>query len=66
MIYMKNYRELIRSKRKQMGLSQAELAERVHITQPYIYEIESGRKTPSVEILFAICEELDIKLFPDE
>lgn len=66
MIYMKNYRELIRSKRKQLGLSQAELAERVHITQPYIYEIESGRKTPSVEILFAICEELDIKLFPDE
>lgn len=63
---MKNYRELIRSKRKQLGLSQAELAERVHITQPYIYEIESGRKTPSVEILFAICEELDIKLFPDE
>lgn len=63
---MNNYRELIRAKRKKLGISQTKLAERVHITQPYLYEIESGRKTPSVDLLIALCEALDIKLFPDE
>ena len=29
-------------------------------------EIEKGRKTPSLEVFFRICDALDIRLFPDE
>ncbi len=63
---MKNYREIIKNRRKSYGISQNQLAKMVGITQPFVNEIESGRKSPSVEILIKICEVLDIKLFPDE
>ncbi|MCL2883965.1 MAG: helix-turn-helix domain-containing protein [Oscillospiraceae bacterium] len=60
-----DYRQLIREKRLDMGLSQYELAKLVGITQPFMHEIESGRKSPSVEVLIKICKELDIVMFPD-
>ena len=58
-----NYREMIRKKRIERGLSQNKLAKLVGITQPFMNEIESGRKSPSVEVLIRICEELDITMF---
>ncbi len=63
---MVDYRQVIRTKRMQKGLSQAKLAEMVGSAQAYIYQIESGRKTPSLDLFFAICEALDIRVFPDE
>ena len=39
-----DYRTLIREKRKEKGLSQERLAKLVQVSQPFIAEIESGRK----------------------
>ena len=58
-----DYRTLIREKRKEKGLSQDRLAKLVQGSQPFIAEIESGRKKPSVDVLMRICAVLDISLF---
>ena len=58
-----DYRTLIREKRKEKGLSQERLAKLVQLSQPFIAEIESGRKKPSVDVLMRICAVLDISLF---
>ena len=58
-----DYRTLIREKRKEKGLSQERLAKLVQVSQPFIAEIESGRKKPSVDVLIRICAVLDISLF---
>ena len=58
-----DYRTLIREKRKEKGLSQERLAQLVQVSQPFIAEIESGRKKPSVDVLMRICAVLDISLF---
>ncbi len=58
-----DYRTLIRDKRKEKGLSQERLAKLVQVSQPFIAEIESGRKKPSVDVLMRICAVLDISLF---
>ena len=58
-----DYRTLIREKRKEKGLSQERLAKLVQVSQPFMAEIESGRKKPSVDVLMRICAVLDISLF---
>ena len=58
-----DYRTLIREKRKEKGLSQERLAKLVQVSQPFIAEIESGRKKPSVDVLMRICAVLNISLF---
>ncbi len=63
---MQDYRKIIKAKREKLGLSQYKLAKLVDITQPFMNEIEKGRKSPSIEVFFRICEVLDIKIFPDE
>lgn len=63
---MSNYREIIRKKRIALNISQNKLSKLVGITQAFMNEIESGRKSPSIEVLIKICEELGIKMFPDE
>jgi len=63
---MVNYRDIIKRKRIELGLSQNELAKLVGITQPFMNEIESGRKKPSIEVLFKICEQLGIPIFGEE
>ncbi len=63
---MKDYRKIIRTKREKLGLSQYKLAKLAEITQPFMNEIESGKKSPSIEVFFRICEVLDIRVFPDE
>lgn len=63
---MKDYRQIIRKKRESIGLSQYKLAKLVGITQSFVNEIESGKKSPSIEVFFKICEALDIKVFPEE
>jgi transcriptional regulator with XRE-family HTH domain len=53
---------IIRRKRKELGLTQNQLAKAVGISQPFLHEIESGRKSPSVEVLVKICKELGITM----
>ena len=63
---MKDYRVVIRNKREKLELSQYKLAKAVGITQSFMNEIESGKKSPSIEVFFRICDALDIQVFPDE
>lgn len=63
---MKDYRMILKKKRKKMGLRQDEMAKLLGISQSFVSGIESGRKNPSLEIFFLMCEILEIKLFPDE
>ncbi len=63
---MKDYKIVFRNAREKKGLSQYKLAKMVGITQSFMNEIESGKKSPSIEVFFRICEALDIKVFPEE
>lgn len=63
---MEDYRLVLKRKRESLGLSQHKLAEQLSITQTFLSEIERGRKNPSLEQFFRICEALEIRIFPDE
>ena len=63
---MKDYRAIIKNKREKLKLSQHQLAKKLGITQTFLSEIERGRKNPSLEQFFKICEALDIEVFPEE
>ena len=63
---MEDYRKVIRNKREKIGWSQYKLAQVVGITQSFMNEIESGKKSPSIDVLFRICEALEIQVFPEE
>jgi DNA-binding XRE family transcriptional regulator len=52
----------VRVFRKHRGLSQDALAERVGVSKTTISEIESGRKTGSVETLLAIAKALNVEI----
>lgn len=65
-IKMTDYKVIFQRERKKKGLSQYKLAQLVGITQTSIWEIENGRKKPSLDVFFRLCEALEIKLFPDE
>ena len=52
----------IRAARKQNGYTQEELAERLEVTPTHIKHIESGRRLPSVEILFRVASELHFSI----
>ena len=57
-----DYKTLIREKRKEKGISQGKLAGLVQVSQPFIAEIESGRKKPSLDVLMRICTVLELSL----
>ena len=48
--------------RHERGLTQAELAERVDVSPPYISHIERGVKTTSLDTLVRIAESLGVTL----
>ncbi len=53
----------IRRVRKEMGLTQAELAERVSISSGYMCDIERSRRWPSADNLAKLAEELKLDPF---
>ena len=46
--------------RKQAGLTQAALAERLHISPAAVGMYEQGRREPSAQMLVALARELDV------
>lgn len=46
----------IKRMRKEMKLSQEDLAKKLQVTQPMIASIESGRKNPSVAMCYDIAK----------
>ena len=52
----------IKTARKRNNMTQEQLAEALDITPTHVNHIESGRRRPSVEILFACAKLLDFSL----
>ena len=52
----------IESLRRKMGWSQAELAQRLHISPSAVGMYEQGRREPSIEVLVALSEEFDVTI----
>ncbi len=52
--------EFIRSQRRLANLSLRELAERTHVSNPYLSQIERGLHEPSIRVIQAIAKALDI------
>lgn len=60
-----DYKEVIIKKRTKLGYSQNKLAQLVGISQPFMNEIEKGRKKPSLDILLRLCEVLNLEFLAD-
>jgi DNA-binding Xre family transcriptional regulator len=54
--------EPVRVFRQHRGMTMADLAEKTGLSQPYISEIETGKKQGSLKALHAICAALHISL----
>ncbi len=54
--------ERIRKKRKELGYTQANLAEKVNLSTEYICEIETGRKSASLMALTGISEIIGLSI----
>lgn len=52
----------IKRARKEKGLTQYDLSQKVSISRNYISDIECGRYIPSVELLISLSKELKIDL----
>ena len=63
---LRDYKELIRQKRQEKGISQNQLAKLVGISQPYMNQIETGVRNPTLPTLIKICEILELPLFGSE
>lgn len=48
--------------RIQKGMSQAELAQKLHLSPSTLGSYEQGRRTPSVNILVALADEFDVSV----
>jgi len=53
---------VLRGRRKDLGLNQAELAERAGVSRKWIYEFEAGKPTAEFGLLLRVLDELDLEL----
>ncbi len=52
----------VRGRRKDLGLTQAELAERAGVSRKWIYEFEAGKPTAEFGLLLRVLDELGLAL----
>ena len=52
----------IKNVRRQLGLTQREVAERLGISAPYLSSVENGRENVTVGQLWAIAQALDVEM----
>ncbi|PQJ36808.1 hypothetical protein BSZ35_00190 [Salinibacter sp. 10B] len=50
--------------RKDEKLTQAELAEKAGVHETYVSQLERGLNVPSVDIVFVLCDALEIEVGP--
>lgn len=53
----------IRARRKEMRLSQSDLAERTGMTASFVSQVERGVTSPSIDSLYKISQALDVPVF---
>lgn len=62
MINIEDIGNRIRTLRKENNMTTVDLAQRIQISQPYLSQIEGGRKPVTVDILINICNVFEITL----
>jgi transcriptional regulator with XRE-family HTH domain len=53
----------IRARRKELGLSQSDLAERTGMTASFVSQVERSVTSPSIDSLYKISQALDVPVF---
>jgi len=59
---MMNLGEVIRRRREELGLTQAQLAERVGISRQYLVQLENGYRVPSHQVMLRLFSALGLSL----
>ncbi|GAA2003545.1 MULTISPECIES: helix-turn-helix domain-containing protein [Nocardioides] len=54
--------DVLRAQRMQRGMTLREVSEQARVSLGYISEIERGQKEASSELLFSLCQALDVPL----
>ena len=57
------FRERLKYYRKKLNMTQAQLAERIGVSEHYVRLIENGYNIPSVELFIEICKVLDVPAY---
>ena len=52
----------VRGRRKELGLTQAELAARARVSRRWIYQFESGKATAELGLVIRVLEQLGLTL----
>jgi transcriptional regulator with XRE-family HTH domain len=60
-----DFSALVRGRRQALGLSQAELATRAHVSRQWISAFESGRPGSELRLILRLLEALDLRLSVD-
>ena len=58
----KQYGDLIHARRTHLGLSQAQLAQKLGVQKAYVTHWEAGRSRPDLNLIPMICNELGISI----
>jgi transcriptional regulator with XRE-family HTH domain len=53
--------EELKRAREEAGLNQEEVAHRAKIDRSYLSQLENGHKSPTLHVLFRVCEAIGIK-----
>ena len=54
---------VIKARRKELGITQAKLAEMTGVSRSYICDTETGRMSPSMKTLMRITDSLSLSFF---
>jgi len=49
----------VRSRRRELGLTQKQVADRIGVTQAYVATIEAGRNAPGLDVIAKFAEALN-------
>ena len=61
-INMIDYATLFRERRLKLGSSQDTLAKMAGISQPFLNQIETKMKKPSIDVFFTLCDTLKLEV----
>lgn len=61
-IYSKSIGEQIRSRRKELGITQPHLAEIAEVSVNTLYKIERGEANPTLEVMYKLLNVLGLEL----
>jgi HTH-type transcriptional regulator/antitoxin HipB len=53
---------LARGRRRELGLSQSEVAARAHVSRPWISEFESGKPSAEIGLVIRLLDTLELRL----